>query len=372
MKTRVLIIGTGPYGISIANELYERNTDFVIVGKAFELWQEHTSNTMPIRSDWHTSEIYDRNNAYDFKKFLFKYYMDAAVILKERIPIDVFRHYLRFVHDALPYTIKNAYVTSLKKAKSGYEAQLDNGARITADKVIIATGIGAHKYLPKALKQLDPSLVQHTWDSNATAQWTNKNLLLIGNGQSAAETIVQLKINNNITWVRRKEPIFYSEPLNLPIAIFKFILHVSPYFYFLPSKIKAAFGKKFVIATITPDLKKAVMGNDVTHVLNDANRLSLEIKDGKVYSHVLESYYDHIIAATGYRYHIGHLGFIDPSLRHSILHNHGIPKLNFNFESSVDGLFFVGGIAEPTYGPAQRFIMGSYHVAKRLGKVMSK
>lgn len=372
MKTRILIIGTGPYGVSIANELFGRDINFVIVGKLFELWQEHTLDTMAIRSDWHTSEIYDPQNRYDFRAFLKNNYTDYKAILKERIPIDIFRHYLRFVQENLPYNVENSYVSQLEEKDGYFEALLENGEKILAEKVIIATGIGAHIHLPKSIKDLPKRNMIHTWNTNECKDWQNQDILVLGNGQSAGETIVQLKEKNNITWVRRSKPIFYSEPLNLPVFIFKFVLHVSPYFYFLPRKIKAAFGKKFVIATITPDLRNEIMGKDVPKYFCEAKELELVEQEGKIYSKKLKKGYDKVIAATGYRYHIYHLKYLSQSLKRRIQHNHGIPKLDFDFLSSVPNLYFVGGIAEPTYGPAQRFIMGSSHAAIRMGKVMNR
>lgn len=370
-KTDVVIIGTGPYGISIANELYHRNVDFMIIGKTFELWQEHTLDTMAIRSDWHTSEIYDPDHKYDFKEFLKKHYEDYDRILRDRIPVDIFRSYLDYVEENLPYDVIEGYVTKLSRKNNGFHVEVGHEL-ITAKKVIVATGIGAHIHIPESIQALGDDHYIHTWHTNTCKDWKGQDILVIGNGQSAGETIVQLKEDNRLTWVRRKAPIFYSEPLNLPVPVFNFILKVSPYFYYLPRKIKEIFGKKYVIATITPDLEEGLMGEDVDRHFNDAMELNLEIREGKVYSQKLDKTFDQVIAATGYRYDVEHLTFIDERLRKKVRTIKGIPALNFDFLSSVPHLYFVGGISEPTYGPAQRFIMGSSHAAIRMGKVISR
>lgn len=365
---KIHIIGSGPYGLGIANTLYENGIDFQITGNPLTLWYEHTLDTMSIRSDYHTSEIFSPSKKFDIVKYLYKTYPDRAKeILQKRIPIDIFRAYLKYVEEILPFNINIGQVKELNSSNGSYISILENGDTIKSDKVIVATGIGRHKYLPSSLNGLKN--VYHGWDVKEFTNFRGKEILVIGAGQSAGESIVHLQPSNSMTWLIRKRPIYYSEPINLPKWIFNILLRVSPYFYFLPDRVRLHFGKKYVIATITPDMKNLLESNKIDRIQSEIGDLELIMKDSKIYSKKYNKTYDAIIATTGYRYNIENLPFINSSIRSNINTKRGIPILSYDFESSVNNIYFVGGIAEPEYGPAQRFMMGAKHASLRMLKV---
>lgn len=371
MHTKIMIIGAGPYGISLAYELWERNIPFVIVGKPFDLWFNHTLDTMSIRSDRHTSEIYTRKNVFNLTSFIKRYDpKKAGSIIRKRLPCQLFRAYLKEVLDKLPFDILEHKVNYVSKEGGLFTSELDNGQVISSESVVIATGITHHKIMPKPLAALEHSHVLHSWDVQEYDQWTNKKILVIGGGQSGAECVQHLADNNQIFWVMRRSPIFYSEPINLPKPIFKAVLYLSPYFYYLPASLKSKWGHKFVETTITPDMKEVMDHPNVQTMYHDAEQLGIEALGKKVYVNKLEQTFDGVVAATGYRYDVKYLLFLGEDLQQSIAAEDGVPLINFNFETSVKDLYMVGGMAEPAYGPAQRFMMGSRHVTLRLGKVL--
>lgn len=364
-----MIIGAGPYGVSLAYELWERKIPFVIAGKPFELWFNHTLDTMSIRSDRHTSEIYTRKNTFDLTRFIKQYDpCNAKNIMKKRLSCQLFRDYLRAVLENLPFTIHEHKVNHLFKKGDHYISQLENGQSISSDAVIIATGIAHHKKLPDSLEVLEHPAIVHSWNVQEYEHWENKKILVVGGGQSAAESVQHLYEHNDITWVMRRPPIFYSEPINLPKPVFKSVLYLSPYFYFLPDSLKKKLGHKFVETTITPDMKDVF--NHVQTIYEDVNKLSIEKQEGSLYSSKLDQNFDGIVAATGYGYDVKDLLFLNEELVHSLKTKNGIPVIDFNFETSIKNFYIVGGMVEPAYGPAQRFMMGSRHVTLRLGKVL--
>lgn len=370
MKTKIFIIGTGPYGISIANALHKKNIPFAIAGKMFSLWYDHTLDSMSIRSDWHSSEIYEADDRYNVKDFIYKNYPEdqAKKIMSHKLPIDVFRKYLKFIESDLKYSILPHHVVKLTKTENGFISEMENGEKVESEAVVIATGIEAHKYLPKSLQHINSPHLIHTWDVHKYANWKNKNVLMIGAGQSAGEGIVHLYDHNSITWLTRKEPIFFSEPLNLPTPIFKFTLHISPYFYFLPNWARKKFSKIFVISTITPDLKEKTMSDKVKKVNMDVDHIELEMRGDKLFSRKLNQEFDGIVASTGYKINIKNLRFVDDTLLRSIKSMDDFPLLDFDFQTNVKNLFIVGALSEPHYGPAQKFIMGTRHAAVRIAK----
>jgi thioredoxin reductase len=373
MKTKVMIIGAGPYGISIAYELWEQNIPFVIAGHPLSLWFDHTLDSMSIRSDRHTSEIFTKRGLFDMTTFIKQEYPEIArKILKGRIPNTIFRAYLRDTLHKLPFTIEEQKVTQVTRQGQDYVSQLEDGRQVRSKAVVVATGIENHKVLPGSLQGLRSPNVVHSWNVNDYSHWKDKRILVVGGGQSAAECATHLMENNSITWVLRKKPIFYSEPINLPKPIFKFFLYASPYFYFLPLSFKKKLGKKFVETTITPEMKPYLTSPRIKTVHADVDDLGLQERDGEIVSDKLDASFDGVIAATGFQYKIKGLDFLDEKLMLSINVNRSVPTINFNFETSVTNLYMVGGIVEPAYGPAQRFMMGARHATIKLGKVLSK
>lgn len=371
MDTKVMIIGTGPYGISLAKKLHDRGVPFIIAGRPFELWFRHTLNTMAIRSDRHASQIYSERNEFNLTHFIRERYPEQAEeILTNRLPIDVLRDYFKDVLSRLDFPIDEQYAVELDRQRDHFETRLEDGTVIRSESVVIATGIGNHRFLPESLKKLDPALVHHTYYVEEFSDWKERELIVIGSGQSAAESIAHLKDKNRITWVYRSTPVYYSEPINLPKPLFHLVLNISNLFYFLPKGTKKAMGKKFVESTITPDMLPYVSIADVDKVQANIDELALTMQDSRIYSKKRDCYYDGIVSATGYHYDINTIGFLSSELISNIKTERRVPVLDYNFETSVPGLYMIGGISEPAFGPSQRFIIGNGFAACRIYKAL--
>jgi len=77
---------------------------------------------------------------------------------------------------------------------------------------------------------------------------------------------------------------------------------------------------------------------------------------------------DHVIAGTGYRVDVGRIGFLDEQLVPAIAHRGGSPVLSRHFESTVDGLYFIGPSSAGSFGPLFRFVAGSYYTVPVLAR----
>jgi hypothetical protein len=82
--------------------------------------------------------------------------------------------------------------------------------------------------------------------------------------------------------------------------------------------------------------------------------------------------FDHIIAATGYRVDVRRLDFLDQSLLSRLAHVYQTPILSARFESSVQGLFFVGPIAANSFGPLLRFAFGAQFASRRVMSALER
>ena len=66
--TSLLIIGAGPFGLSMAAHAQQLGIDYIIAGKPMEFWEKNMPAGMYLRSacDWHL----DADNEHTIEKFL--------------------------------------------------------------------------------------------------------------------------------------------------------------------------------------------------------------------------------------------------------------------------------------------------------------
>jgi hypothetical protein len=95
-------------------------------------------------------------------------------------------------------------------------------------------------------------------------------------------------------------------------------------------------------------------------------RLTLRKRDGTT----SDQSYDHVVAGTGYRVDVNRLEFLDQSLRSEIACIRNTPILSTRFQSSVQGLFFVGPVAANSFGPMMRFAYGAGFASRRVAAAL--
>jgi hypothetical protein len=367
METRNLIVGAGPYGLAIAHELWRRGVDFAVVGEPFETWHRHTLSSMTLRSDCRASALPARGDRYSLVRYLERNGRREEI---ERTPVTTFRRYLRAVTEELPFPVVRDRVTHLARQNGGFVATGPGGTEVAASTVVVATGLGSHRYLPPPVRDLPAGRVLHSWQVGAIEALDGERVLVIGTGQSAAETVAHLRDGNRVTWALRREPLFFREPLRLPTPLFKAVLAGSRALYRLPPAVLRTVGRGVFRTTITPDLEPVYHDPAVTKLFGDAEELGLRATPDGVFCDGVDgdaagTPFDRVIAATGYRYTVGGLPFLDDELAAELG-----GRLDADFRTAVPGLHLVGGIAEPTFGPAMRFILGARHAARRMGAVL--
>lgn len=372
VKTDVLIIGAGPYGVSLAYDLYRRKVPFQVVGKAFSLWFDHLVPGIQLRSDWRASQLYSRDGHLDIDRYLRMHYSPkkAYSVKQGRVPSALFQDYLRWVLTELPFKVVDERILELHQDGSDFVAQTSSGGELRARRVVCATGIESHRNLPRELASL-PAVV-HGWNTSEYCSMKNHRLLVVGGGQSAAEAIACLGDSNQITWVHRSPLVFFSEPINLPKPLFDLALRLSAIFYRLPRGARSLLGRRFLESTITPDLESTVMRKSISRLQMDVADLGLMVGGPeRVYSQQLNEAFDKVIACTGYRYALSTIRFLSRDLLRRIASLHQVPVLNRHYETSLKNLYMVGGIAEPTHGPAQRFMFGCRDATRTVGAALA-
>jgi len=351
METETLIIGAGPYGLSLANYLHSQKKSFFLVGKPMELWRNHTFDSMALRSDYATSVIHSPNDRYSFERF-------AAAVQRPiedffgRLSVSAYRQYLDWCQDQFKFSIEEQYVTALDIHNGTYHVKLDDGSRLRAKQVVVATGIAHHLHIPAELAPAKQ--VIHSYNIEAIQSLQHQSVLVVGAGQSAAESIaVLLEHGNHVEWMTRTQPVYYSEPLNLPKSVFKVVLRLPALLQYLPPETLRIALSQFSATTITPDFQPLLETLPRHSILPDVSR------------------YDAVIAATGYCYQLNDVPFLSPTLKRRIQTYRGWPRISSQFQSSVPGLYFLGAMTEPFFGPSMKFMIGSGYAAKTLARILN-
>ncbi|WP_166831290.1 NAD(P)-binding domain-containing protein [Thalassoroseus pseudoceratinae] len=361
----VAVLGAGPYGLAIANELQRRGIPFRVFGQPFHLWQERTLSDVFLRSDLQASEIYTHDGRFSLQGFLADRPSDLATIASHqgRIPVSAFRDYLTWVQSQLTFNIERTQVVNVVADGHYFRIKTNLDEEFAARNIVIATGIGAFATLPTALGRLNSPRVIHAWSVEKYADLNSSRVCVVGSGQSAGEAVEQLRKHNETTWIYRSEPIFHLDPLNLPRPIFQFVLRASNKACYFPRILRRAAKKVFVGSTMTPDLKPSVYADDVDRFKADVNSLDWIDRQSDIYSAKLDRCFDAVVCCTGYRLDAKRLPFLEQKLRDRLICENGMPRLSKDFESSAPGIYIAGALAEGSHGPAQRFLIGNRHAA---------
>ncbi len=347
----VAIIGAGPYGLSLANHLAYNNTQFIILGKSMDLWRNHTFNSMNLRSDYAASEISHPTGQFRFDRFC----RDEAISLDDisgQLPVNIYRAYIDWCQNQFPFEVDEELVTNIHQSSNTFIIKTDQNKTFSAEKVVIATGIAHHLHIPDEFE--DHSGIIHSYHTQKIETIRHQKVLVVGAGQSAAESISVLNHNqNSVEWYTRQDPIFFSEPLNIPKWFFNQVIRLPRLIRALnPTIIQKAFSL-FSATTITPNFRDLL---DKTYRHSQQPRLSQ---------------FDKVIMATGYRYHLSEIPFINRSLKNRIHQSKNFPIVSYRFESSVPGLYFLGAITEPFFGPPMKFMIGAHYSSTVLAQVLN-
>jgi len=349
-ETDIFIIGAGPYGLTLANFLASTGEDFVIAGRPMELWLNHTFTRSSLRSNVAASEIAAPGDPFAFANF-HRDRHGPGPVPTGRVSVETYREYVHWMLKRLEYDIIEQYVTEIASHGSRYRIVLESGDEIVSRRVVVASGVAHHLNLPVVLAD-DPRLL-HSYDVPAIEDLSDEMVLVIGAGQSAAEAIATLASNgNSVHWYSRKPPRYFEEPLNLPPWIFNIVVRSAAALRLLPGRLVQALFGIFSATTITPNHQPQLDG--IFHC-----RKLPPLDD-----------YDHIVAATGYRYSARFLTFLADDVRRELDTTDGMPNVDRNFQSSLPGLYFLGPITEHAFGPPMKFMIGARYAGPKLADVL--
>ena len=389
----VVIVGAGPYGLSLAAHLRAAGVSFRQFGLPMHLWQSSMPQGMFLKSQGFASNLSSPDGNHTLEAFC------AATGRPYRsyglpVPLDTFVAYgLWFQHELVP-DLEQTLVTEVVPKDGHYEVSLADGSRVQAATVVVAAGVEHFARMPEHLAGLPEGLCSHSSAHTDLGIFRGKSVVVLGAGQSALESAALLHENGaDVQLVARKPKLAWNgQPLPLDRPLFQrlrepeaglgsgwgtwFYSNHPGLFRHLPrgtrvTRARTALGPAGA-CWLPPRVQgkfPVLLGHSLALAKpdGDAVRLGFDGPDGAV----AELTADHVIAATGYRADARRLTFLSDQLRPTLRTIADTPVVDRSYRSAVAGLYFIGPVVAPTFGPVMRFVYGSDHAARTVSRELA-
>lgn len=337
---------------------------------------------MLVRSAWGASSLSDPAE----RLSLSAYEEEQSLPFPRPLPGEEMSHYARWFQARAVPDLDERLISTVARGDSGFILTAEDGERIVAGRVVIATGLQSFPFSPPQFDGLG-GLVTHSMQVPEPARFADQSVVVIGSGQSAVETAVLVceagaKVEliaraPAIRWLARGEKVRTIDPLlqrllyaptDVGPAGVSRLVAMPNLFRRLPRNLQ----DRLAYRSIRPAATSWLMdrSSDVTMTFNrqviDARPLGsgarLRLDNGS------ERDVDHVILATGYKIDVARESVIGESLHSQLQLHQGYPVLRTGFESSVPALHFVGAYSAWSFGPVMRFVAGTDFTARTIAK----
>ncbi|WP_405917080.1 FAD-dependent oxidoreductase [Streptomyces sp. NBC_00728] len=384
----LLVVGAGPYGLSIASHAAAAGLSLRVLGRPMASWRDHMPRGMFLKSEPWASSLSDPQGRWRLETYCAG--RGVAARHGEPVPVELFASYgLWFARNAVP-GVDERMAVRVRACPGGFEALVDDGEVLRARTVVLAVGVMPFAEVPAALDGLGPEQVSHSSDHSSLSRFRGRDVTVIGGGQAALETAALLceqgtrarvlvradRLRWNDEPPARERPWYRSARAphsGLGCGWRNWFYAERPgLFRRLPEPTRARIaatalgpaGAWWVRDRVEP-VVEVMLGHEVTSAYASGIDVRLETVDRDGTPMCLET--DHVIAATGFRARRERLGLLDDDLRARLAAGpDGPPEIGRDFESSVPGLFMAGLITASAFGPAMRFVQGAGFTADTL------
>jgi len=387
----VIVIGAGPYGLSISAHLRHRGIEHTVVGRPMDTWRAHMPLGLFLKSAPYGSVISTAARGYDIKTYAGLHGFGDGADRAGPLSLERFLGYADWFAGQLVPAIRELTVTSVTRCSRGFKVGFAEQSPAYARMVIVATGLLPYAVVPQELSGLPAGLVTHSSAHARLDQFRGRRVAVVGGGQSALQTAallheagagVQLIARRpEITWETKiPEKLglagYLKRPPNTLCEGWACVAYNSPgAFRLLPGRLRVHKAR----TTFGPSgawwLRDRVEG--VLDILTGHRLVSGAARGGGVRlkldgprARVIDA--DHVIAGTGFRADVARLPFLSPEIQAALVKHGGCPAVNRAGESTVPGLYFAGAHTMTSLGPGVRFIAGTHHTSASLARSVAR
>ncbi len=346
-------------------------------------WEQQMPKGMLVRSAWRASSLSDPEE----KLSLDAYEAEQPRPFPRPLPGDEQSRYARWFQARAVPDLDERLVSTVERNANGFVLTVEDGERLAARRVVIATGLGSFAYRPPQFDGLGDELAIHSMHVTEPDRFAGRSVVVVGSGQSAVETAalvheagaeVELIARAHfIRWLIRGEQlrginplvqrIFYA-PTDVGPAGVSRLVAMPNLFRHLPRGLQDRLAYRSIRPAATSWLVdrtaevKMTFGRQVATARPDGDGVLLALDDGS------QRRVDHVILATGYKIDLAKEAVIGDSLHAQLRLHQGNPVLGRGLESSVPGLHFVGAYSAWSFGPIMRFVAGTWFTAPAVAK----
>lgn len=386
----VLVIGAGPFGLSISAHLRGLGVDHMIVGRPVDTWRSRMPLGMCLKSEPYASVISSPGKGFDIATYCASKgleYVDRVGPLT----LERFLGYADWFAENLVPDIRDEMVTEITQAEDGFRVAFAEAAPVSARQVVVATGVLPYAHVPAEFSGLPKDLVTHTSEHHLLDKFAGRRVAVIGGGQSATETAALLHEQGaDVVLIARVSELSWGDPNPEYVTLLGRVRrpvtrlcegwrcaawNTPAFFRLLPEDMRVTKARTVlgpsgswwlqdrvegVIEVLTSHhVKEAVPhGSGVRLTVEGPKQATLDV--------------DHVMCGTGFPIDIARLPFLPAEFRARITTVKGYPVLSRTAQSSVPGLYFVGAPASASLGPSMRFIAGTHNVARLLAAEVSR
>lgn len=354
-QASLLVIGAGPYGLSVAGRALERGIDTLVVGRPMGFWKDNMPEVMFLRSgpDWHL----DAAGIATFEAFL----EERAIRHDEvdPVPIAVFLDYATWFQAQKGVVVDQRFLRRLSKTEGRFVATLEDGSQLTADRVVAAPGNRYFCHFPDWAAVLPDGVGVHTCDLVSFDDMAGVRALIVGGRQSAYEWAALLGDHGaeHVDIVHRHAvPRFDRVSWKFIDAYVNATMRTRGWWRSLSEDEQGAITRQFwEVGRLTLEwwLTPRLQGDRFhqrpgTHVIQTAARhdgtTAVMLSDGE------GLIVDRIVFATGYKAELPRVPYLQDVIS-DIEQSNGFPILDEAFNSSVPGLYLPGFVSTQDFGP---------------------
>ncbi|MFZ3187724.1 MAG: NAD(P)-binding domain-containing protein [Candidatus Sulfotelmatobacter sp.] len=390
--TNTVIVGAGPYGLSVAAHCRQSGIAFRIFGRPMDSWVAHMPKGMLLKSDGFASNISDPAGDYTLGQFC----AEKGIPFRGTgmpVSLETFSSYGLAFKDRKVPGLEDKSVISIKPDSDGFMVGLDTGETFHALHVILAIGVTHFGWVPEVLANLPGQYVSHSSEHSDVTRLRGRKVVILGAGSSALDLAgLMHEAGVDVQLIARKPLKFHSKsdkprpwwdrlrrpPSGLGPGWKSFFFANYPnVFHYLPEPLRVEAVRRVLGPSGGAFIRDKVEGRVPTligystvaaRVENSKVRLTLADGAGAKREVVAE----HVIAATGYKVNLEKLKFLDDETRSRIKTVSGSPALSSALESSIPGLYFVGLAAAVSFGPVMRFAFGGDFSARTVTRAVAK
>ncbi len=383
----VAVVGAGPYGLAVGAHLRARRVPFRIFGTPMQLWRDMPGGLFLKSFGFATTISNPEGLRFD------AWCRERGLPDFEPCSMESFAEYGLWLQDRLLPQVEATDVAAIERQDDGFRLTLADGEQLTARQVVLAVGLRYYQRLPEVLAGLPPGLVSHTGQHRSYDCFRDRDVCVVGAGQSALEaaTLLHEAGARPLLLARGSGPVFHGRTLRqrplaarlrAPITVLgagrvHWVLQHLPWLpHWLPTGARVRFTRGHLGPAGAWWLQPRFAGkvpvrapSEIVSARAEGDKVVLGVREAGTEREIRTQA---VVAGTGYEVDVDRLGFLDPALRAKVARIERAPRLDRRFQCSVPGLYFVGVSAMFSFGPLLRFVCGTSFCAPVVARALAR